>query len=144
MQNSYRSAVSIYSKFLYRSNFKFTGNHNWNFGLVTGYYIHTHVEGKVDWWAIQEGPDYHSSRIIEGDDKAFFKSFYFGLVSSFQFNFKKVRFLKPGIELSFYPKYANIAADYSNNKNMVANRSMFMGSVILGLGSKKLPNEIEK
>ena len=139
-----RNAFSIYSKLLCNLNLNRIGKHNWNFGLITGYYVYTHVDGIFEWTFLQDGPDYHGSNKFDGDDKDFFKSFYFGFVSDFQFNFKKVRFLKPAIELSFYPNYANIAADYYIDNDIKANRNMIMGSIILGFGSKRLPMEIEK
>lgn len=141
--NFTRSAVSFYLKSQLIPNFSFTGNHNWNFGFIAGYYLHTHVDSKVVRWAVQAGPDYYKSFEFSGNSKDFFNSFYFGFVTGFQFNFKKVRFLKPAVELSFFPGYVNNAADFSS-KDVVENRSMIMSSIILGIGSKKLSNESKK
>jgi len=137
-----REAFSIYTKLLYKPSF--SGNNNWNFGLVGGYYVYTHVDGIFEWTIFQEGPDYHGFNTIEGNDKSFFKSFYLGFTSSFQFNFKKVRILKPAIELSFYPDFVNIAADFSSYNDVKEHRNMIMVSIILGLGSKGLSIETEK
>lgn len=131
-----RHALSIYSKFLYKPEFQFINPNNLNFGLVMGYYLYTHSSGYSEWSYYAQDWQYRGSSETDTDGKSFFKSFYFGLTTSFLFNFEKVKYLKPGVEFTFYPDYANIFDHYSGETDTNISHSMFMGSLILGLGSK--------
>ncbi len=133
-----RSALSIYTKLLYQPEIQFLRQNNWNFGLTTGYYLYTHAKGHSEWWRMESPHNINGSTETDTDSKAFFKSFYFGFTTSFQFNFEKVKHLKPGFEFTFYPDYANIFDHYSGNSNTKISHNMYMGSLIIGLGSKKL------
>jgi hypothetical protein len=136
-KNYKRSALSIYTKFLYEPEIKFIKQNVWNFGLITGYYLYTKAKGTYNWGYMGGQQWYYGSEEIDSDSKPFFKSFYFGFNTCFQLNFEKAKFLKPAIEFSFYPEYANIFDSYSGDSGKDISHNMFMGSIILGLGSKK-------
>lgn len=139
-----RYAFSIYSRLIYHPGFKFVGNNNWNFGLVTGYYLYSYLKGSQTWTLSQEGPDYHGLRDYEGDSSSFFKSFYFGFTTGFQFNIKQARLLKPAFELAFYPDFVNILDEFLGENNKNISHNMLMGSIVLGFGSKPLFKQNEK
>lgn len=133
-----RSALSIYSKLLYEPKFKFIKNNAWNFGVITGYYLYTSAKGTYNWGYMGGQQWYYGSEVIDSNSKPFFKSFYYGLNTSFQINFEKVKSIKPAIEFVFYPEFVNIADSYSGEtEKKDISHNMFMCSIILGLGSKK-------
>lgn len=139
-----RHALSIYSKFMFMPEIKFVNPINLNFGILAGNYLYTQTSGYSEWSYYAQNWQYHGSSKTDTDGKSYFKSFYFGFTSSFQFNFDRVRNLKPGIEFIFYPDFVNIFDHYSGDTDNNISHSMFMGSIILGIGSKKLSNESKK
>lgn len=136
-KNYKRSALSIYTKLLYAPKLKFIKQNVWNFGVITGYYLYTSATGTHNWGYMGGQQWYYGSEEIDTDSKSFFKSFYFGFNTCFQLNFEKVKFLKPAIEFAIYPDFANISDSYSGDSDKDISHNMFMGSIFLGLGSKK-------
>ena len=133
-----RSALSIYTKFLYQPEIPFLNHQNWNFGLITGRYLFTRSKGHHEWWYYGGENQYYGYEIIDTDSKAFFKSFYFGFITCFQVNFEKAKTIKPAIEFSFYPDFVNIYDSYSGDSGKNISHNLFMGSIIIGFGSKKI------
>lgn len=133
-----RTAISVYTKFLINPVFLQTKVVSGNIGVVTGVYLYTKAKGKSEWHINYTNGYYAGSEEINTNSKAFFKSTYLGLVANININQNLIKWLNPGIEISFYPDFANIIDSHSGvNFDTDLSRSMLMASLKLGLKTKK-------
>ncbi len=129
------SGASIYTKILYTPGF--VKKNNWNLGLITGYQFYTDEKSISESWNFnQHDENYHIIREKNLANNSFFKAFYFGLTTGIQFNFVKMKFIKPAFEFSFYPVYAKNVDQYAGD-NPKGNERLILGSFILGFGAKQ-------
>jgi hypothetical protein len=133
------SALSMYAKL----NYSITKNNEkpfrWYGGVLLGFYLYSKTTGERNWWRMEQLGGRWGSSEIDKSGKAFFNSFYNGIYAGFKIKAGKSDRFQPAFEFSFLPGYANITDRYlsDENKDESLTKSMIMGSVIFGFGTKK-------
>jgi hypothetical protein len=108
------------------------------FGLHAGYYINSKTTGSTSSW--QLNPDsgkFTNSEDIDKSGKDFFHSNNIGIIAGIRPLGEAENFLKPNIELAFYPSFASLNSYYTN---IAEKKSMFQISVGIELGKKPKTN----
>lgn len=133
------NAFSLYAKL----NYSITKNNEkpfcWYAGVLTGFYFYSKTTGERNWWMYQQGGGRSGTEEIDKSGKAFYNTFYNGIYAGFKIKTGINNRIQPAFEFSFLPSYANITYIYlsEENKNEPLAKSVIMGSVILGFGTKK-------
>lgn len=130
-------ALSLYTKFSYDIGLK-SGKPNYFYaGILTGVYIYTKTTGIEDWFMLQEGSYLSGSMKVDRNGQPFFNLFYMGFFTGLNPLAKSNSFVKPIVELSFYPNYAIINDSNKRTQDQKVARSMAMISFTFGFGKKK-------
>lgn len=110
-----RYSLSVYLKFLYHFSSDETTKHRWYAGTVAGVQVARKSEGDYSWWMKQsEGYSTGGESITDENDR-FFNPFYVGYLVGVSSGNNHLKFLKPALELSYYPDF-------------IINRNKTMGS----------------
>lgn len=130
-----RYSISAYLKFLYHFAGKETSKHSWYAGTVAGVQVLRKTEGKYSWWMRQQGGYATGNISVNQLPDDFFNPFYVGFLVGVSPGKNRTQFLKPGIEVSFYPDFI------INNKKSFGSYSrrgsigMAVVSVVFGIGN---------
>ncbi len=130
-------AIGVYSKIIYENEHLKEDKDKWYFGLTAGYYLYSKTTGEDSWWLLQSHYSY-GSETIDTSGKKFFNSFYFGVLGGLRLPVKAASpTVKPVIEFSFYPRYANIPDSYISEDEQKTGKSMMMLSLLFEINTKK-------
>ncbi|WP_347839880.1 hypothetical protein [uncultured Draconibacterium sp.] len=114
-------ALSTYMKILYEIDREPYVVCDYYFGFQLGYYLHSKTSGTKSSWQVNPNPDdgeghfYHSVE-VDTSGKDFFHKSYFGLLAGLEPMGDKNTYLRPKIELAFYPVFATVNDYYVNNQ----------------------------
>ena len=129
-------AYSIYLKLMYEIDLAPENSPNIYFGLHTGLYLHTRTSGTRDWWARGDDITYRGTEIINKSGKQFFNSMYGGFLFGFRPVIRSAPFIKPYIELSFFPYYIDFYDPHIEQEEQNPSKNMFQISIGIGFGTK--------
>jgi hypothetical protein len=135
-KGSYKhKAFSGYLKLLYEIDREPDFANDYYFGIQAGYYFDSKTRGSKSTWQMNpEGGNFTNSEEIDKSGDDFFHSSYFGMVAGIKPLGDKVTFIKPKIELAFYPSFATLNSYYLNGEEK---KSMFQISILLGIVNGK-------
>lgn len=133
------SALSVYAKLNYSITQNKEKPFRWYGGVLLGFYLYSKTSGERSWWMMEQLGGRSGSAEIDKSGKPFFNSFYNGIYAGFKIKAGKSDRFQPAFEFSFLPGYANITDKFLSNedKDESLAKSMIMGSVIFGFGTKK-------
>jgi len=105
------------------------------FGIQVGYYFSSKTDGSRSSWQMNpDGGNYTNSEEIDKSGEDFFHSNYIGLIAGIAPLGDKKTFIKPKIELGFYPAFATVNSYFVNGEEK---KNMLQISISADIGTKK-------
>lgn len=129
-------SLGIYNKFLYEVT-SFSSQKNMIYsGIHAGINIYTSTKGHES-LSFYSNPPYYWSSNTDGNGKLFYSSVILGLLVGIKPDYDNNFVLKPALELTFYPYYAQLLDYYTPREEISQKNSMFSVSLIFGFGPKR-------
>ncbi|WP_346859576.1 hypothetical protein [uncultured Draconibacterium sp.] len=131
-------AFSTYLKVIYEIDRQPYVVTDYYFGVHAGCYINSKTTGSTSSWQLNpDGGKYTNSEEIDKSGNDFFHLNYFGIIAGIRPLGDAENFLKPTIELAFYPSFATLNSYYNN---LDEKKSMFQISIGIVVGKKPKTN----